>query len=216
MIALASYSAHAKTQVGLVCAVRVDRFGIGQHGPGGRQQAFLWGDRRQHRGEQVLDQGSDVVPMDEGHFKVELGEFGLPVAAQVLIAETARDLEVALQAGHHQQLFELLGRLGQGVELSGMHAGGHQVVARAFGGGFEQDGGFDLDETVLVEVIAHELDHFMAQDQVVLHTLTSQVEVAVFQAHVLVGVFVFVDHERQGFGRVEYFKLVRPPPRSRR
>ena len=44
---------------------------------------------------------------------------GLAVGAQVLVAETARDLVVAVHAGHHQQLLEQLRRLRQGVELAG-------------------------------------------------------------------------------------------------
>ena len=35
---------------------------------------------------------------DEAHLEVELGELGLAVAAQVLVAEAARDLEVAVHA----------------------------------------------------------------------------------------------------------------------
>ena len=39
-------------------------------------------------------------------------------AAQVLVAEAARDLEVALEPGHHQQLLELLRALRQRVEAA--------------------------------------------------------------------------------------------------
>ena len=53
----------------------------------------------------------------EAHLDVELGELRLAIAAQVLVAEAARDLEVAVVAGDHQQLLELLRRLRQRVEL---------------------------------------------------------------------------------------------------
>ena len=36
--------------------------------------------------------------VDERHLDVELGELGLAVGAQVLVAEAARDLVVALEA----------------------------------------------------------------------------------------------------------------------
>ena len=54
--------------------------------------------------------------LDEGGLDVDLGELGLAVGAEVLVAEAAGDLEVVLDAGDHEQLLVLLRRLGQGVE----------------------------------------------------------------------------------------------------
>ncbi len=50
--------------------------------------------------------------------EVNLGELGLAVGAQVLVAEALDDLVVAVVAGHHQQLLEELRRLRQGEELA--------------------------------------------------------------------------------------------------
>ena len=58
----------------------------------------------------------DVFLIQERGFDVELGEFGLAVGAQVLVAKTAHDLVVALEARHHQQLLEDLRRLGKREE----------------------------------------------------------------------------------------------------
>ena len=49
---------------------------------------------------------NDIVLIHEGHLHVQLGKFRLAVGAEVLIAVAARDLVVALHAGHHQQLLE--------------------------------------------------------------------------------------------------------------
>ena len=54
--------------------------------------------------------------VDEGHLDIELRELRLAVGALRFIAETARDLEVAVESGDHQELLHLLGRLRQGVE----------------------------------------------------------------------------------------------------
>src|SRR4029453_16608792 len=59
----------------------------------------------------------------------------------VLGAEARGDLEVPVEAGHHQQLLELLGGLRQRVELAGVHAGRHQIVSGAPPGGRRQDRG---------------------------------------------------------------------------
>ena len=71
----------------------------------------------------LLDELEDVLLLDERHLEVDLRELRLAVGAQVLVAEAARDLEVALEAGHHQQLLELLRRLRQRVELAAVQRG---------------------------------------------------------------------------------------------
>ena len=53
--------------------------------------------------------------------------------AWVLVAETWRDLEVAVEARHHQELLVLLRRLRQRVEAAGVNSRWHQEVARALG-----------------------------------------------------------------------------------
>ena len=45
---------------------------------------------------------------DEAHLGVDLGELGLPVLAQVLVAEATDDLEVAVETCHHEELLEEL------------------------------------------------------------------------------------------------------------
>jgi len=58
--------------------------------------------------DQALVDLDHVFAGDETHLDVELGEVGLAVGPQVLVAETAGDLEVPLEAGHHQKLLEEL------------------------------------------------------------------------------------------------------------
>ena len=55
--------------------------------------------------------------IDERHFQVQLRELRLAVGPQVLVAEAAGDLHVAVVAGDHQDLLVKLRRLRQGVEL---------------------------------------------------------------------------------------------------
>ncbi len=117
----------------------------------------------------------------------------------------ARDLEVALEAGHHQQLLELLRRLRQRVEVAGVHAARHQVVARALRRRVGEDRRLDLDERRSVEELADEGDDAVAHEDVGVHPLAPQVEVAVLEAQLLVDVGVLVDVERRRLGGVEQF-----------
>ena len=86
------------------------------HGGGGTAKPSACEHRAHHR----LHAVDHVVLVDERHLEVELGELGLAVGAQVLVAEAAGDLVVALEAADHQQLLEQLRRLRQRVERAGL------------------------------------------------------------------------------------------------
>ena len=146
----------------------------------------------------LFQSGQHVVLGGEGHLHVQLIELaGGTVGTGVLITEAGSDLEVLVEAGGHQQLLELLGSLGQGIELAGVVTGGNQVVAGTLGGGGGEDGGGDLQEALLGHGGTDGGNHLAAQDDVLLHGGVAQVQVAVLQAHVLVSVPGLVDLEGQ-------------------
>ena len=126
------HKAHIEAHVGLVAAVVFH--GVG---PCHAQERLVELDAAYFL-EQVFchafEQVDDVVLFNEAHLAVDLCEFGLAVGTQVLVAEALHNLEVAVHTADHQELFERLGRLGQSIELSGIHARGHNEVAGAFGG----------------------------------------------------------------------------------
>lgn len=64
----------------------------------------------------ALEQRVDVLPRDERGLDVHLGELHLAIRPQVLVAEAAGDLEVAVKASDHQELLHLLRRLWQRVD----------------------------------------------------------------------------------------------------
>ena len=156
--------------------------------------AVLGEDRRQH----VFDDGEDVVLRGKGHLHIELIELaGAAVAAGVLIAEAGRDLEIAVKAGGHEQLLELLRRLRQGVELAGMLSGGDEIVARTLGAGGREDWRRDLEEIMRHHGLPQGGDDVAAQDDVLLDGGVAQVEIAVLQTLGLIRVAAAVDLERQ-------------------
>ena len=188
-------------QIRLVGAVAHHRVAIGdawerqgRHLPVGE----LDEDAVHHR----LDRSEHVLLLDEGHLQVELVELArAAVGAGVLVAEAGRDLEVAVEARDHEQLLVLLRRLGQGVELAGMEARGHEEVARALGRARGQDRGLELDEALRLHPPADARDDFGAQQDVLLHQFAAQVEEAVAQPGLLGVVALGVDLERQEIGR---------------
>ena len=140
-----------------------------------------------------------------GELHVELGEFKLAIGAQGFVAETAGDLVVAIEAGHHEDLFEQLRALRQRVELAFVHARRHEEIARAFRRGLGQDRGFDVLEAACIQIAAQCLHQRDAGALHALHLRATQVEVTIGQTRFLAGRFVHV--ERQRIGLVEDFDL---------
>ena len=152
------------------------------------------------RTDQLFVEGQDLLLVHEAHLHVQLGELRLAIGAQVFVAEAAGHLVVALQAAHHQQLLEQLGRLGQGKPFAPANPRGHQIIAGALGGGAGQHRRFHLDEALVFEEAAGGLDREVAQPQVAVHALAAQVQVAVAQPQLLAGVLLVVHRHREGQG----------------
>ena len=104
----------AEAQVGLVGPVALHRL-VPRHALDHRRAA-----RRvtasTAAADRAADDGHHVVGVGEAHLHVELHELELAVGAQVLVAQAARDLVVAVEAADHQQLLEQLRALRQRVE----------------------------------------------------------------------------------------------------
>ena len=189
-------------RIGLVAAITAHGLGIGEAREG-RLDAVAG-----HLADpldQRLDHFEDALLLREGHLEIDLGELGLAVGAQVFVAEAAHDLEILFEAADHQKLLENLRRLRQGVEAAGLHAAGHQVIARAFGRGARHEGRFDFEKALRIEELAHREGDLRAQNDVALHVRTAQVHVAILQAH------VFADVDRLFHGERRSARLVQNP-----
>ena len=120
-------------QIRLVRAIFAHGFSIGNARESLVRDFAVVGEFTEQTGQNRLHYAKDLVLGDEAHFHVELIELARrAVGAGVFVPEARCDLEVAIKAGHHDQLFELLRRLGQRIELARMQARRHQEVARAF------------------------------------------------------------------------------------
>ena len=137
------------------------------------------------------------------HLDVDLRELRLAIGAQILVAEAAHDLHVAIHPGNHQDLLEDLRRLRQREELAGVHAARHEVVARAFGRRPGEDRRLDLEEALGVEVAPRRERDLVAQDEVALELGPAQVEIAVAQPRLLGDRRVFVDRKWRRLRLVE-------------
>ena len=169
----------------------------------GEGHALVRADGLDEGGVEARHEGDDIVGVHERHLEVELRELGEAVGAGVFVAEAAGYLEVAVRAGDHQELLQLLWGLREGVEAALVDAAGDEIVPRALGCALDEDGGFDLDEIALVEVVAYELDGAVAHTEVLAHEGPPQVQVAVAHAEQFVDRRVLAHVERRRLCRVE-------------
>jgi len=108
------------SQIGLVGAVFAQGLGV-RNEREFRRHRLAVGKFFEHTANDRLDRVEDVLLGHETHFQIELVKFARgAVGARILIAKAWRDLEVAVEAGDHNQLLELLRRLRQCVEFSGV------------------------------------------------------------------------------------------------
>ena len=151
----------------------------------------------QHR----LQGGKHVFLGDERHLQVELVKLARrPIGTAILVAETGRDLKVAVEAGHHQQLLELLRRLRQRVKLARVLARRHEEVARAFRAGRRQDRRLKLHESLLDHAPTDRGNDLRPQFNLPLHLRPAQVEEPIAQPHLFTGIFVGVHLQRHHLG----------------
>ena len=111
---------HAKAGVGFVTAEAVHRVLVGKSREGCRDfDAFRLAE---DSGDDFFHQREDFVLRGKRGLDIELGEFGLAVSAQILVAEAAGDLEILFHTGDHEELLVLLRGLRERVERSGREA----------------------------------------------------------------------------------------------
>jgi hypothetical protein len=94
------------------------------------------------------------------------------------------------------------------VEVSGMHAARHDVVARALRRRLDETGRLDLEKFARVEKIPHRFYDAMADPQITLETRATQIEIAILQAQRLVDVALDVNRERWREGTRENLRTL--------
>ena len=140
----------------------------------------------EHAAQHGLNRVEHVFLGDETHLDVELVELaGRTVGAGVLVAETGGDLEVAVEARHHDQLLELLRRLRQRIELAGMDARRHEEVAGTFGRGRGEDRRLEFEEALVHHAAAQRVDDLATLHDVLVDAFAAEIEEAVAEANVL-------------------------------
>ena len=199
-------------QVGLVRAIALHGLQVWNppEGRGGGHgiRAILGKDGRQD----ILQHRKNIFLGSKGHFHIQLIEFaGAAVPTGILVPKAGSNLEIVVKAGSHQQLLELLRRLGQRVEHAGMLPGRHQVIAGTLGRRGRQNGRGNLQEIMIGHGAAQRGNHLAAQDDVFLHLRIAQIQIAVLQPQGLIGFPAVVNLERQRVipAAAQYFNGIR-------
>src|SRR4051812_16377086 len=138
----------------------------------------------------LLHEREEELLVRKGHLDVELSDLLHPVGAQVLVAEAARDLEVAVEAADHEELLEDLGGLWECEEPAGLKTARDDEVARALRRRLEEDRRLDLEEAAALHRPPDRRDHRAAKADVALHPRAAQIEPTVAETQRLVDVLL--------------------------
>jgi len=140
-----------------------------------------------------------MVDLREAFTPEELEKFQatFKVGPEILVAETAHDLEIPVESRDHQNLLEQLRRLRQRVETPRLHPAGHQVVARAFGRGARHERSFDLEKSLRRKIVANGQRNLVPQLDILLHGIAAQIKIAIFEPHFLIGQYGFTGQKRR-------------------
>ena len=143
----------------------------------------------------ILKLSHDIFLADKCHLHINLCKFRLTICTKVLIAEALSNLVVALNTANHQQLLQQLWRLWQCVEVSALHSGWNQEVTSALRGRFEQRWGFYLGKVTLMKSLTKCKGKIRTHTKILCHLRTTQVNVTVPQAKILVNINVVLNLE---------------------
>ena len=201
------FQLHPVAEVGPVVAEPLHRVGVVDPGQGEGQG--LPGELPGEFDDQVFHRPDDVFVFDEGHLDVELSELGLAVGPEVLIAEAAGDLEVAVEAGDHQDLLVQAGataarhRSGEGWTRLGTRK------SRAPSGVLRPRMGVSTSRKSRADMVFRiNMGHLVAEDEDLLHGGSAEVQITVLEPKLLVGLGA-VDLEGGRGGGVEDLELDR-------
>ena len=140
----------------------------------------------------------------ERRLHVELGELELPVGPQVLVAQATGDLVVAVDAGHHEQLFGQLRALGEHVTGTRAQPAGDSELTGPLRGGRPQQGRLHLYEPLPVHGRPQCSVDSGPQAKIGLHPRPSQVDVTEPETGGLVHLDPVVNGKGRWLGRVEH------------
>src|SRR5690606_23938581 len=82
-----------------------------------------------------------------------------------------------------------------------------QVVTRALRRGATEDRRLDVQETVVVQIVAHGAGDLRAHAHAARHFRAAQIDEAVAQAHVLADLGMLVEHEGRRLGTVQHLEI---------
>ena len=136
--------------------------------------------------DQPLNQSVNVFPPDKRHLQIDLGKFRLPIRPQILIPKTSRYLKILFRTPHHQELLELLRRLGQRIKFSGVQPGRNQILPRPFRCAFKKNRRFNFPEAFLMQVVPDCQSGPMPCLQGLCHRRPTQIQIPVTQSQILI------------------------------
>src|SRR5690625_16400 len=150
-------------------------------------------------GHQRLVDLIDILFIHKRHLDVNLGELLLTVCPQVFISETLDDLEIAVHPRHHQNLLVGLGALRKRKEAARIDPARDQIVPGTLRCTPHQYRCLYLCEFALAVKVANGLADPGAEQQILLKRSPAEIQIAVTQSHIFIGVQIVTNLEGRSF-----------------
>ncbi len=144
----------------------------------------------------------------EACLDVELGELGLAVGPEILVAKTPGQLIVPLDSPGHQYLLEELRRLWKREVRARLEPGRHQEIPRSFGRAFGEARRFHLDEALGIEKRPEGGGEPMPETQIRLHRVGAKVHGSMLKPALLGHLLPFLRPKRQIGCDGEHFQSI--------
>ena len=87
-----------------------------------------------------------------------------------------------------------------------MNAAGNEVIPGTFGCASAQNGGLNIDELVLFEVVSHRLDDLAAKFKRRLHATSAKIKVAMLQSKIFTGHLRLTRQKRGNLATIQNFE----------
>ena len=104
-----------------------------------------------------------ILLLHKGHLAIYLCKLRLTVCPEVLISETADNLEISVIAGNHKKLLECLRALRKSIEGARVHSGRNHKVSCALRCGFYKVWSLYLHKILRIQIVAHLVRHTVTE-----------------------------------------------------
>jgi len=139
--------------------------------------------------------------MDKTHLTVNLIKFAtMTISPRIFITKTRCNLEIFVNPTDHEELFVLLGCLGECVKLPRIDTRWNKIIPRTFGTWNCENWCLDLEKSLVSKSVSGEMIHLSPDCDIAANLIPSEIKISIFHPYFFAGFWVIINGKRQDFG----------------